>query len=158
MLWYSAAINVVRACERANITPLVRIGPKDPKLVLQYLDAGMLGVMMPGLESAAEVNRLERDGADLIGMTGMPEAVLARELNIPYAAINVIANHAAGRGSSAHGIHFVAPDNRNTGRFTRNEQGRMPSEVTAQQQIEHRVLGEVGLVDKSQPQVNVELG
>ncbi len=60
----------------------------------------------PRLETAAEVNRLERDGADLVGMTGMPEAVLARELNIPYAAINVIANHAAGRGSSAKGIHF----------------------------------------------------
>lgn len=60
----------------------------------------------PRLESAAEVNRLERDGADLVGMTGMPEAVLARELDIPYAAINVIANHAAGRGSSTHGIRF----------------------------------------------------
>src|SRR5260221_11600714 len=52
------AVNVIRACERANITPLVRIGPKDPKLVLQYLDAGMLGVMMPGLESVEEVQML----------------------------------------------------------------------------------------------------
>jgi 4-hydroxy-2-oxoheptanedioate aldolase len=52
------AVNVIRACERVNITPLVRIGSKDPKLVLQYLDAGMLGVMMPGLESAAEVKML----------------------------------------------------------------------------------------------------
>lgn len=51
-------INVVRACERAGITPLVRIGSKDPKLVLQYLDAGIMGVMMPGLESAAEVGML----------------------------------------------------------------------------------------------------
>lgn len=60
----------------------------------------------PRLETAAEIDRLERDGADLVGMTGMPEAVLARELGLPYAAINVIANHAAGRGSSATGIHF----------------------------------------------------
>ena len=60
----------------------------------------------PRLESAAEINRFERDGADLVGMTGMPEAVLARELGLPYAAINVVANHAAGRGSSATGIHF----------------------------------------------------
>jgi 5'-deoxy-5'-methylthioadenosine phosphorylase len=60
----------------------------------------------PRLETAAEINRYERDGADLVGMTGMPEAVLARELGLPYAAINVIANHAAGRGSSANGIHF----------------------------------------------------
>ena len=49
------AVNVIRACERTDITPLVRIGPKDPKLVLQYLDAGMMGVMMPGLESVDEV-------------------------------------------------------------------------------------------------------
>lgn len=60
----------------------------------------------PRLETAAEVNRLERDGADVVGMTGMPEAVLARELDVPYAALNVIANHAAGRASSANGIHF----------------------------------------------------
>ena len=60
----------------------------------------------PRLETAAEINRLERDGADVVGMTGMPEAVLARELGLPYAAINVVANHAAGRGSSANGIRF----------------------------------------------------
>ncbi len=60
----------------------------------------------PRLETAAEVNRLERDGAHVVGMTGMPEAALAREANLPYAAINVVANHAAGRGSSANGIHF----------------------------------------------------
>ena len=60
----------------------------------------------PRLETAAEINRMERDGADLVGMTGMPEAVLARELGVPYAAINVVANHAAGRGSSVNGIHF----------------------------------------------------
>lgn len=58
----------------------------------------------PRLESAAEINRFERDGADMVGMTGMPEAVLARELDLPYAAIVVVANHAAGRGSSANGI------------------------------------------------------
>ncbi len=60
----------------------------------------------PRLESAAEINRYQRDGADVVGMTGMPEAVLAREMEIPYAAINLVANHAAGRGSSREGIHF----------------------------------------------------
>lgn len=60
----------------------------------------------PRLETAAEIDRLERDGAHVVGMTGMPEAILAREIGLPYAAINVVANHAAGRGSSAHGIHF----------------------------------------------------
>jgi 5'-methylthioadenosine phosphorylase len=70
------------------------------------VDAVYAATQGPRLETAAEVNRLERDGADVVGMTGMPEAVLARELNLPYAAINVIANHAAGRGDSANGIHF----------------------------------------------------
>lgn len=50
--------NVIRACERGNMTPMVRIGPKDPKLVLQYLDAGMMGVMMPGLETCEQVKML----------------------------------------------------------------------------------------------------
>jgi len=54
----------------------------------------------PRLETAAEINRLERDGADVVGMTGMPEAALARELAIPYATIGVVVNHAAGRGDS----------------------------------------------------------
>jgi len=58
----------------------------------------------PRLESAAEIDRLERDGADIVGMTGMPEAALARELELEYAAIAVVVNHAAGRADSAHGI------------------------------------------------------
>ena len=58
----------------------------------------------PRLESAAEINRLERDGADLVGMTGMPEAVLAREISLEYATIAAVANYAAGRGDSAHAI------------------------------------------------------
>ena len=60
----------------------------------------------PRLETAAEINRLERDGADVVGMTGMPEAALARELGIPYAAINVVANYAAGRADSSQRICF----------------------------------------------------
>ena len=51
-------VNVIRACERVNMTPMVRVGSKDPKLVLQYMDAGMMGVMMPGLESPGEVKML----------------------------------------------------------------------------------------------------
>ena len=58
----------------------------------------------PRLESAAEINRLERDGADMVGMTGMPEAILAREMGLCYAAIAVVANYAAGRGSSLHAV------------------------------------------------------
>ena len=60
----------------------------------------------PRLESAAEINRLERDGADIVGMTGMPEAGLAPGLGLPYAANGVVVDFAAGRSSSEHGIHF----------------------------------------------------
>ena len=60
----------------------------------------------PRLETAAEVNRLERDGADIVGMTGMPEAALAKELGLNYAAIAVVVNHAAGRGGSSDGVQL----------------------------------------------------
>jgi len=60
----------------------------------------------PRLETAAEINRLERDGATMVGMTGMPEAALARELGISYAAICPVANRAAGRDDSLHGIKY----------------------------------------------------
>jgi 5'-deoxy-5'-methylthioadenosine phosphorylase len=53
----------------------------------------------PRLETAAEINRLERDGCDLVGMTGMPEAALAREMELCYACCAVVANMAAGRGA-----------------------------------------------------------
>jgi 5'-methylthioinosine phosphorylase len=58
----------------------------------------------PRLETAAEITRLERDGAHIVGMTGMPEAALAREVSLDYAAIAVVANYAAGRGDSARAI------------------------------------------------------
>jgi 5'-methylthioadenosine phosphorylase len=61
-------------------------------------------VQGPRLETAAEINRLSRDGADMVGMTGMPEAYLARELELCYATIGVIVNDAAGRGVSRDGI------------------------------------------------------
>ncbi|MBI3899027.1 MAG: S-methyl-5'-thioinosine phosphorylase [Gammaproteobacteria bacterium] len=54
----------------------------------------------PRFESAGEIRRLERDGADIVGMTGMPEAGLARELDLEYAAIAVVANRAAGKEAS----------------------------------------------------------
>ncbi|MCU7871592.1 MAG: S-methyl-5'-thioinosine phosphorylase [Candidatus Thiodiazotropha sp. (ex Lucinoma borealis)] len=51
----------------------------------------------PRLESAAEIVRMERDGCDIVGMTGMPEAALARELNLCYASCSVVSNWAAGK-------------------------------------------------------------
>ncbi|NJM33104.1 MAG: S-methyl-5'-thioinosine phosphorylase [Limnobacter sp.] len=58
----------------------------------------------PRLETAAEVRRLAQDGADLVGMTGMPEAALARELDIPYAHLALVVNAAAGIGESSQAI------------------------------------------------------
>jgi len=60
----------------------------------------------PRLETAAEIDRLERDGAEIVGMTAMPEAALAKELELPYAAIAVVANFAAGRGDSRSRINL----------------------------------------------------
>ena len=68
-------------------------------------DGGVYGAVSgPRLETAAEIDRMERDGATMVGMTGMPEAALARELPLPYAAVCVVVNHAAGRGDSARQI------------------------------------------------------
>ncbi len=73
----------------------------------KYVNGGVYATVQgPRLETAAEIDRLERDGATMVGMTGMPEAVLARELGVNYAAIGVVANHAAGRGASEHGIRY----------------------------------------------------
>lgn len=52
----------------------------------------------PRLETSAEIDRLERDGCDLVGMTGMPEAALAREQELCYGCLAVVANMGAGRG------------------------------------------------------------
>ena len=60
--------------------------------------AGTYGVTQgPRLETAAEIERLKRDGCAMVGMTAMPEAVLARELDIDYAICAVAVNYAAGR-------------------------------------------------------------
>jgi len=61
----------------------------------------------PRLETAAEIDRLDRDGAAMVGMTGMPEASLARELGLKYASLAVVANQAAGRGGSLDGIRLA---------------------------------------------------
>lgn len=60
----------------------------------------------PRLETAAEVERYRRDGADMIGMTVYPECALARELGLAYAPVCVSVNHAAGIGTSNEGIDF----------------------------------------------------
>lgn len=54
----------------------------------------------PRLETRAEIARMRRDGCDLVGMTGMPEAALARELGLDYACLSLVANWAAGCGDA----------------------------------------------------------
>lgn len=102
-------------------SPVTHIDFTDPydqslraKLILAARQAGIpvsdssvyAATQGPRLETAAEITRYERDGADLVGMTGMPEATLAREMGVPYAAISVVANYAAGRGDSRDRISF----------------------------------------------------
>lgn len=72
---------------------------------VDVLDGAVYGCTQgPRLETAAEVRRIERDGCCIVGMTGMPEAALARELKLRYAALCVVANHAAGKGTSKDAI------------------------------------------------------
>jgi purine nucleoside phosphorylase len=65
-------------------------------------DGGVYAVTQgPRLESAAEVRRLARDGADFVGMTALPEAALAMEMGIRYACLSLVVNYAAGRGNAS---------------------------------------------------------
>ena len=71
-------------------------------------DGGTYAVTQgPRLESAAEIDRLERDGCDVVGMTGMPEAALARELGMSYAHCAVVSNRAAGRSRDALTMEMI---------------------------------------------------
>jgi len=73
---------------------------------LDYHPAGIYGVTQgPRLETAAEIDRMERDGCDIVGMTAMPEAALASEVGLNYAICAVVVNRAAGRAPSGGGIH-----------------------------------------------------
>ena len=102
-----------------NGTPVNHVDftePYDAELSRRILAAGQeLGIEIkvdavyaatqgPRLETAAEINRLERDGADVVGMTGMPEAALARELALPYANLSLVVNWAAGKGNSGETV------------------------------------------------------
>jgi 5'-methylthioinosine phosphorylase len=68
------------------------------------VDGGCYGATQgPRLETKAEIARMRRDGCELVGMTGMPEAGLARELGLDYACLALVANWAAGCGTEAQG-------------------------------------------------------
>lgn len=77
---------------RAVVAAAVRAG-------VGLVDGGCYGATQgPRLETRAEITRMRRDGCDLVGMTGMPEAGLARELGLDYASLAIVANWAAGAG------------------------------------------------------------
>ena len=69
---------------------------------VEVIGSGCYGATQgPRLETRAEIARMKRDGCDLVGMTGMPEAALARELGLEYACLALVANFAAGCGDEA---------------------------------------------------------
>jgi 5'-deoxy-5'-methylthioadenosine phosphorylase len=94
--------------------------PYDPKARAALLAAaqrvgvpvrsgGVYGATQgPRLETATEIRRLRRDGCDLVGMTGMPEAALAREKGLAYASLALVVNPAAGVGAEAITLADIA--------------------------------------------------
>jgi 5'-methylthioinosine phosphorylase len=79
-----------------------RLLDASKKASIAVVDGGCYGATQgPRLETRAEIARMRRDGCDLVGMTGMPEAALARELGIDYACLALVANWAAGCGDEA---------------------------------------------------------
>lgn len=85
---------------------LIKAGDKAN---LQLYAAGTYGATQgPRLESAAEIDFLLRSGCDLVGMTGMPETALARELGLDYASCCVVANWAAGRSAEPITMESIA--------------------------------------------------
>jgi 5'-methylthioinosine phosphorylase len=75
---------------------------------LDVASAGTYGATQgPRFESIAEIRRMERDGSDIVGMTGMPETSLARELGLCYACIAVVANPAAGKAEGTISLQEI---------------------------------------------------
>ena len=101
-------------CEEAG-TPVLHVDFGDPYTTslraggaappgagrgVALVDGGCYGATQgPRLETRAEIARMRRDGCDLVGMTGMPEAGLAREMGLDYACLALVANWAAGCGA-----------------------------------------------------------
>ncbi len=91
----------------AELTALIQSSAKTLAMPVHF--GGVYGCTQgPRLESAAEIIRMRRDGCDVVGMTGMPETALARELDIAYCSLSVVANFAAGVKGSAKGIAIDA--------------------------------------------------
>jgi 5'-methylthioinosine phosphorylase len=79
-----------------------------PEADVDVVDRGVYGATQgPRLETAAEITRMARDGCTLIGMTGMPEAALAREAGLDYACVALSVNWAAGLGGNAISLEEI---------------------------------------------------
>ena len=108
---YSAQGNVIFIEFEQPFTETLRQGLLNAgtEAEIAVTDFGVYGCTQgPRLETAAEINRLERDGCDLVGMTASPEAALARELEIDYASICLVVNPAAGRADRPISMDEVA--------------------------------------------------
>jgi 5'-methylthioadenosine phosphorylase len=100
-----APVNHIDFTEPYSRTLRARILEASKDCGERVVDGGVYAATQgPRLETAAEIERLARDGATVVGMTGMPEAALAREISLEYATIAVVANWAAGRGDSKRAV------------------------------------------------------
>lgn len=105
---------------RQQLLHAINQANRQAKIQRSVMDGGVYACTQgPRLETAAEIQRLQRDGCDMVGMTAMPEAALARELNIAYACLALSVNWAAGLSDElisldeihrvlAEGMDFVA--------------------------------------------------
>jgi 5'-methylthioinosine phosphorylase len=103
-------------------TPALRLGllAAAEAAGVACFDGGVYGVTQgPRLETAAEVDRYEREGVDFLGMTAMPEVALARELGLDVACLSLVVNAAAGRGRGPIHADIEASMSRARGRATR---------------------------------------
>ena len=98
-------INFTEPFDKEVRNKLIQIAKKTK---LDIVAKSVVGVTQgPRLESAAEIQRLKRDGCDIVGMTSMPEAAIARELNLRYASISIVSNIAAGIGEEHASIEEI---------------------------------------------------
>ena len=103
-VWEEQGTEVLHVDMTEPYTPLLRAALLAAARAadIAIVDGGCYGATQgPRLETKAEIARLRRDGCDLVGMTGMPEAGLARELGLDYASLALVANWAAGCGDAA---------------------------------------------------------
>ena len=102
-VWEGQGTGVVHVDMTDPYTPSLRAAVLDAARAarIEAVDGGCYGATQgPRLETKAEIARMRRDGCDLVGMTGMPEAALARELALDYASLALVANWAAGCGGA----------------------------------------------------------